>query len=437
MLVSLTTLSSTSAEIRFQAEAGIIYHVEKRDEATNTYSEVIVLTNASSGIVGQQITGTQPATYRVTTFDNCGNTVPSDEISSILIASTATDGKNLVSWQAFPVATFLKSTLNRNDQTIQDNSVAAVSSYADADITCGETYCYQLQIEFSGSGAKSISNSACVKAFSTAVPPAIQNVKATVVNNKVLLTWDAPANNSSVREFVVARSSDGGAYATVARITGNQYEDEDSRLDVSRQCYTVSYFDKCGNPSGVSNEACPVFLKVQQITTPGNEGYQLSWTPYSQWVSGVQTYEVEKLQSNNNVIETQSSNGNELFFVLDTVNQLVRFRVRAIGEGQVSESNIVEIRQDARIFAPEAFTPNGDGVNDRFEVKGLFIKKYKITIYNRWGEAVYGSEKMDAGWDGRDNRYTALTGPYTYSIRVEDQVDRVVVERGSVLIIKQ
>ncbi len=436
ILVSLTTLGNASAEIRFQAEAGILYHVEKRNETTNTYSEVIVLTSTTTGVVGQRLNDAQPATYRVTTVDNCGNAVPSDEISSILIGGTADNGRNLVSWQTYPVATFLKSTLNRNSQPIKENTLAIVSSYTDAEVICGETYCYQLQIDFNGSGAKSISNSACVNAVSSDVPPPIQNVSATVVDNKVVLTWDAPNGNASVREFVVSRSSDGGAYASIARITGNQYTDEDSRLDISRQCYKVSYFDKCGNSSDNSNETCPVFLKVQQITDPGNEGYQLTWTPYSQWASGVQSYEIEKLRSNNTVIEAQSSNGNELFFPYDTINQLLRFRVRAIGEGGISESNIVEIRQDVRVFAPEAFTPNGDGFNDRFEVRGLFVKKYKITIYNRWGEAVYGSEKMDAGWDGRNNRYTALTGTYTYSIRIEDQIDRVVVKKGSILVIR-
>lgn len=436
-LISLTTLSATAAQIRFRAEAGVVYHIEKRNETTGIYTEVLSLTNNSAGPVGQQLNDPQPATYRVSTVDACGNTVPSDEISSVLVNAVAADGQNQVSWKTNPVATFVKSTLNRNDQLLQEYATIATNAYVDADVACGNTYCYQVQISLSGSAAKSISNSACVKAISTAKPPPIQNVTATVVDNKVVLTWDAPAGNSAVREYVISRASDSSAYASIARITGNRYEDENSLLDKSRQCYKVSYYDNCGNLSETSVEACPVSLQVEQVTSPGNEGYQLSWTPYVQWPDGVQTYEVEKLRGDNSVIENQGSNGTELFFPYDTANQLIRFRVRAIGAGKVSESNIVEIRQDVRIFAPEAFTPNGDGINDRFDVKGLFVSKYEITIYNRWGEAVFGSNRMDIGWDGRNNRYTALTGAYSYSIRVEDQIGRIVVKRGSLLIIKQ
>ncbi|MEI6124429.1 MAG: gliding motility-associated C-terminal domain-containing protein, partial [Bacteroidota bacterium] len=56
----------------------------------------------------------------------------------------------------------------------------------------------------------------------------------------------------------------------------------------------------------------------------------------------------------------------------------------------------------ATFFAPNAFTPNGDGVNDFFITKGTNIAPdgFNLLIYNRWGEKVFESNDIDRGWDG-------------------------------------
>ena len=54
---------------------------------------------------------------------------------------------------------------------------------------------------------------------------------------------------------------------------------------------------------------------------------------------------------------------------------------------------------------PEAFTPNGDGMNDYFTVF-VSLEEYEIKIFNRWGEMVYHSQDptelsdLHRGWDG-------------------------------------
>ena len=57
----------------------------------------------------------------------------------------------------------------------------------------------------------------------------------------------------------------------------------------------------------------------------------------------------------------------------------------------------------ASIFLPNAFSPNGDGINDSFKGKGNYfgVKDYNMQIYNRWGEMVFESSDPDAGWNGR------------------------------------
>ncbi|MEJ7679951.1 MAG: PKD domain-containing protein [Segetibacter sp.] len=52
------------------------------------------------------------------------------------------------------------------------------------------------------------------------------------------------------------------------------------------------------------------------------------------------------------------------------------------------------------IDVPNAFTPNGDGINDRVFVRGFGIIKMAWRIYNRWGEMVFATNDRTEGWDG-------------------------------------
>jgi gliding motility-associated-like protein len=53
------------------------------------------------------------------------------------------------------------------------------------------------------------------------------------------------------------------------------------------------------------------------------------------------------------------------------------------------------------IFVPNAFTPNGDGLNDLLTVFGTNLEEFKMQIYNRWGELVFQSDKLTYKWNGR------------------------------------
>ncbi|MFN3405264.1 MAG: gliding motility-associated C-terminal domain-containing protein [Cytophagaceae bacterium] len=55
---------------------------------------------------------------------------------------------------------------------------------------------------------------------------------------------------------------------------------------------------------------------------------------------------------------------------------------------------------EPEIYVPNAFTPNGDGNNDKIFVRGRNIEKLLFIIYNRWGEKVFESNDMNKGWDG-------------------------------------
>ncbi|MEN7550598.1 PKD domain-containing protein [Rapidithrix thailandica] len=65
-----------------------------------------------------------------------------------------------------------------------------------------------------------------------------------------------------------------------------------------------------------------------------------------------------------------------------------------------TDTVVVEAVCPVRVFMPDAFTPNGDGLNDTFTAKGAFFRNYRLTIFNRWGEVIYRTNKPEEGWDG-------------------------------------
>ena len=68
------------------------------------------------------------------------------------------------------------------------------------------------------------------------------------------------------------------------------------------------------------------------------------------------------------------------------------------------------------VHVPNAFTPNGDDLNDLFEPYIRFVTDYKITIFNQWGEVVFVSEDETVHWDGE---YNGETVPDVYSYKIE------------------
>ncbi|RMG88945.1 MAG: hypothetical protein D6706_22260 [Chloroflexi bacterium] len=74
------------------------------------------------------------------------------------------------------------------------------------------------------------------------------------------------------------------------------------------------------------------------------------------------------------------------------------------------------------VVVPNAFTPNGDGLNDRFEVVHIGARKIEMRIFNRWGEEIYYNPDVSTpgnGWDGKYEGKDVPVGSYAYLLNVE------------------
>ncbi len=97
----------------------------------------------------------------------------------------------------------------------------------------------------------------------------------------------------------------------------------------------------------------------------------------------------------------------------------------------------IEVTIEYRIGVPNAFTPNGDEVNDKIKVDGWGVKRLiEFRIYNRWGTEVFYTDSMDDEWDGTYNGKPQDIDSYAYIIKAEMWDDNVIVKRGTFSLIR-
>jgi gliding motility-associated-like protein len=74
---------------------------------------------------------------------------------------------------------------------------------------------------------------------------------------------------------------------------------------------------------------------------------------------------------------------------------------------------------EEEIFVPNAFSPNGDFINDEWRVRGKSIERLHVVVYNRWGELVFESTDPDFSWDGTYKGQALTTDVFAYAIEVD------------------
>ena len=73
------------------------------------------------------------------------------------------------------------------------------------------------------------------------------------------------------------------------------------------------------------------------------------------------------------------------------------------------------------IFIPNAFTPNNDGLNDSWNIPGLWaFPLAEVSVYNRYGQLVFNNKGYTKQWDGRFKGLLQPLGTYTYSIDLKN-----------------
>jgi gliding motility-associated-like protein len=103
----------------------------------------------------------------------------------------------------------------------------------------------------------------------------------------------------------------------------------------------------------------------------------------------------------------------------------------------VTDSNLIEIGKTAHVYIPNAFTPNGDGIDDIFQVFGTTLQSVAMTVFDRWGEKVFDSgDSQWATWDGTYRGVMQPPGIFVYYVTLVFLDGSTQVRQGSLTLIR-
>ena len=392
----------------------------------------------------------------------------SNELCTTLINVVPLNNKNVITWSpalrgGLINANFVNYIIERYrpdgtfDKVLKSTPNASETTFTDIEVVCGQEYVYKVTTRYP---LKSISQFVKVKATSSDTPPKISRVFATISNTGANVRVQGQFNVGAVPVNIKPNAykyyrAEGLAENYALLKSGNSFIDDiTADIDKKSYCYYMTWTNLCENESEPSEKICTVYLK--------SEGANLKWTPETSLSVGTNSYTVKSVNPatkttikdlEDNLIGIQSfdtkmldeSEGQEIF---------VQIESRPVGWNTTDPnvlpstlSNIVRVFRPSFSLSPQIFTPNGDGNNDKFIVKGKFIKKLKMTIYDRWGNVIYyedtdsfplQKDQTDTnviGWNGvMNNGNRAIEGSYAYKIEIEDFIGQITYKEGALLL---
>jgi len=83
---------------------------------------------------------------------------------------------------------------------------------------------------------------------------------------------------------------------------------------------------------------------------------------------------------------------------------------------EVNHEYKLKLKECGSLFVPNAFVPNGNGINDYFRAYGVGINEFRMQIMDRNGNVVFETTQINQGWNGEYQNRQAPTGVYLYHI---------------------
>lgn len=121
--------------------------------------------------------------------------------------------------------------------------------------------------------------------------------------------------------------------------------------------------------------------------------------------------------------------------------QTLTYHVQGINdEGCIGEDSVTvyfKKEGEQKLYVPNAFTPNHDGINDVF--RPIFTgpaSKFYFEIFNRWGQLLFHSNTPGEGWDGRFHATLQTNDVYVYYIKAEGGCNGIFEQKGTFVLIR-
>jgi gliding motility-associated-like protein len=425
------------------AQDFVSYNLE-RDAGTGfspLVSKTLVSDTIHTDVSGINVK-TQAYSYRLDANDDCNHYTAMSSVHATIYldATTFSQNSNLITWtgyQGWPAGSF-NYKLYRSNAYAGSYILYAQQPGSDTDfvdlLLCDSDYYYYVEAVQNITGFVSRSNVDFnhVPFYYPVLP--IELIRATVINDKdVLVEWDTtgPANINK-KNYYIDRLDPSGNWVTLGNNASGSFTDNNASVHSSSYAYRVRMQDYCDHISPGSNLGKSIWLKPPAVTY---EDYtvNLSWTAYLDWFNNVDHYEVEFYDLQTGLFKLLAVLPNTDSTFLDNTYHKTDsawcYRIKAVEALQplpdTSISNISCVMMPPKLFVPNAFSPNNDGVNDIFQPQGSFIQnltgkpltEFNLRIYDRWGELLFETNDFSKGWDGTVKTVPAEPGIYLYQIR--------------------
>ncbi len=292
--------------------------------------------------------------------------------------------------------------------------------------------------------SKSSSNSIDIYTQMPLSPDYINAISASVEGNNTNLKFEIAPDSELDTYKLLKSDSRTGSYDTLDTFETTDTEiittHTDSDPDTKVSYYKLVSVNACGNETTNSDIINNIVLEVEQ------EGFNntLSWNSFKEGSLIPANYYIYRIISNlDPELIGSFSNYNSFQDDIESLQSYSQFCyfVRATEEGtfenDYSQSNIVCVYLKPKVYIPEAFTPNGDDINDLFKPVFNFVPKdYELRIYNRWGNVIFETGDYTKAWNGKEpNGNSAPAGAYIYYLRIKSPNDQIVEERGNITVI--
>ncbi len=223
--------------------------------------------------------------------------------------------------------------------------------------------------------------------------------------------------------------------------TDTLFVDEAKEVNVqkSRYCYVLETTNDCGLKPVTSPHACSILLEGKATPFVNN----LDWSEYNYFNNGVQEYSFSSRDlTQENFVFRIAQHGKNTHFVDESLNKetgIFYYQVAALERNSIyrSNSNMVELRQKPLLHVPNAFTANGDGLNDDWGIVPVFVKEYHLRVYDRWGRLVFETKDKHKRMTANDLDGTSLPcDVYAYVVNYIGFSDESFTKTGNVTILK-
>jgi gliding motility-associated-like protein len=119
-----------------------------------------------------------------------------------------------------------------------------------------------------------------------------------------------------------------------------------------------------------------------------------------------------------------------------SVKETSTYCVAVTGLNGCADTACVTILLSA-VYVPDAFTPNGDILNEAFRPSVQEVHEYRLVIYDKWGEKIFETENIDEGWNGCYKGNACQQDVYVYKLTyVDDEYNRTHEQIGKVTLIR-